>query len=510
MLGRVDWLDWTVAGTGAFGIGLAALLALLALFALPRGERYLARGPLVLLAVHLLVRWPLRYPDPQHPSLDTRLLSFIATFSLLASMARSAFLLGVLSQVARRFTRPWPRILRDVLQAFLYFAVGLFALRAAGVEPGSLLATSALLTAVIGLSLQETLGNLFAGLSLQAQPPFSVGDWLQYADTPDGIGRVLEINWRATHLVTIAEVEVIVPNGVIAKAPLKNFSRPSALMRHTSNIILPDAVPPHLIQSMVLRTLADLPGVLSTPPPSVLVGPFVERGATYSIRYFVDDFARLEPIEGELRKRLWYLLRRENIELPTPRTRVEAVALPFAVTSLRDAPTTDAQPELGARLTRIDFLAGVNPDVLEQLAWGTVSALYGAGEVIIHEGESGNELFVIERGSVDVWVTREGGLRAQVATLSAGQFFGEAALLRDEQRSATVVASTECQLLVISATAFGAAAELDPGIADRLTSKLASRLSELNKAVADSGLHADDEERRSLLLIERVKRFFHA
>lgn len=503
----MNWLDSTAAGTGALGIGLAALLALLAFAALPRGERYLARGPVALLLVHVLVRWIKAHTDAG--SLDRRLLSFIAVFAVLGSMARSAFLLGVMSDLARRFTRPWPRILRDLLQAFLYFAVGLVALRAAGVEPGSLLATSALVTAVIGLSLQETLGNLFAGLSLQAQPPFSVGDWLQFSNGPDDIGRVLEINWRATHLVTIGDVEVIVPNGVIAKAPLRNFSRPTPLMRHETQITLPDAVPPHRVQNLVQKTLAELPGVLSTPPPSVLVGQFVERGATYSVRYFVDDFARLEPIEGELLKRLWYRLRRENIELPTPRTRVEAVTSPFAVTSLRDLTSADPKPELQARLSNVDFLLGVKPEVLERLAQGTGSSLYGPGEVIIHEGESGNELFILERGTADVMVTREGGVRAPVATLQSGQFFGEAALLREERRGATVIAVTECQLLVISAGAFRAAAELDTSIAERLTSKLASRLTELNKAVSDSA-GGGDEERRSLLLIERVKRFFHA
>jgi CRP-like cAMP-binding protein len=181
----------------------------------------------------------------------------------------------------------------------------------------------------------------------------------------------------------------------------------------------------------------------------------------------------------------------------------------LGVTSLRDVATGDPKPDVGARLASVDFLSGVGSAVLERLTQGTQVVLFGPGEVIIHEGESGNELFVIERGSAEVLVTREGGLRAQVATLQAGQFFGEAALLRDEQRSATVVAITECLLLVITASAFRAAAELDPSIADRLTTKLASRLTELNKAVSDSK-QGEDEERRSLMLIERVKRFFQA
>lgn len=500
----MSFIDSTVAHASALAIGTAAVLVLLAFIALPRGERYLARGPLLLLLAHVLARSVQR--NFEAASLVARLLEFVSVFAVLGSIARSVFLLGVMSRVARRFTRPWPRIHRDLLQAFLYFAVGLVALRAVGVEPGSLLATSAVLTAVIGLSLQETLGNLFAGLALQAQPPFSVGDWLQFDNGPDGIGRVLEINWRATHLVTIGEVEVIVPNGVIAKAALRNFSRPTPVMRHTTSLVLPDSVAPHRIQNIVLRTLGDLHGVLRTPPPSVLVGPFVERGATYSIRFFVEDFSKIEPIEGELRRRLWYWFRREGIELPPPRSRVEAVTAGTAPTSLGDARSAGQPRTVIERLQAIDFLFGVGEPVLERLARGTTSALYGPGETIIHQGESGNELFVIEQGTAEVLVDST-GLTTSVARLTPGQFFGEAALLRDEQRSATVIATSECQLLVISASAFRAAAEMDPSIVERLTAKLAARLTELSRAVSEQGDVAE-EERRSLQLIERVKRFF--
>jgi small-conductance mechanosensitive channel/CRP-like cAMP-binding protein len=503
----MSWLDSTAAGTGLLGIGLAALLVLLAFAALPRGERYLARGPAILLLLHLVVSRIEVEGSIVPNSFGARMLAFVAALSIFGSIARSVFLLGVLSSVARRFTRPWPRILRDLLQAFLYFGVALLGLRAAGVEPTSLLATSALLTAVIGLSLQETLGNLFAGLSLQAQPPFSVGDWLQYADGPEGVGRVMEINWRATHLVTLSEIEVIVPNGVIAKAPLKNFSRPTTLVRHTTSVVLPDAISPQRIQTLISRVLGDVPGVLTTPAPVVLTGAFIERGATYIIRYFVDDFARIEPSEGEFRKRLWYELRRAQLELPTPRSRVEAVAVGALMTSLRDVPGATPELRLSERLSQVDFLAGAKSEVLERLLPGTSAQTYAPGEVIIRAGEVGSELFVIERGAVEVLARRQDGPEARVAALSQGQFFGEAALLADELRSATVRASTECQLLVISAAALRAAVEVDRSIADRLTSRFATRLSELNQALSEHGDDLD-EERRSLQLIDRVKRFF--
>ena len=102
---------------------------------------------------------------------------FASTFFLLASIGRSLVVLLIeVRAAARRTARPAPRIFRDLSTAAVYLAVALLALRAIDVEPGPILTTSALLTAVVGLAMQDTLGNLVSGLALQLQRPFDVGD----------------------------------------------------------------------------------------------------------------------------------------------------------------------------------------------------------------------------------------------------------------------------------------------------------------------------------------------
>ncbi|MGD0530139.1 MAG: mechanosensitive ion channel domain-containing protein, partial [Polyangiaceae bacterium] len=171
----------SLAGTDvtseAVGIPLAILLLALAMVLLPAGERRRARQGAILLGLSLLCGLA-RFVFPVAASVRKPLL-FAATFFLLASIGRSLVLLLVDVLLERRTARPAPKIFRDVSTGIAYLAVALVALHAAGVEPGSLLTTSALLTAVIGLALQDTLGNLVSGLALQMQRPFDVGDWIE-------------------------------------------------------------------------------------------------------------------------------------------------------------------------------------------------------------------------------------------------------------------------------------------------------------------------------------------
>ena len=205
----------------AVALGLAVLVRLV----LPAGAKRLARGPAILLVLHIIARVPL--PLLTEGTSGARLVETVSLVFLLASIGRSSVLLALDGIASRRMSRPMPKIFRDIIQSVVYVALFIVALRTAGVEPGSLLTTSALLTAAIALSLQETLGNLVAGLAIQMQRPFDVDDWIQFDTDIKHIGRVLEINWRATKVITLDDVEIVVPNAALAKASITNFTKPT-------------------------------------------------------------------------------------------------------------------------------------------------------------------------------------------------------------------------------------------------------------------------------------------
>ena len=162
----------------SLGLVLAAALTGLAYLLLPRSEAKSAKQPLLFLVGHALMRGLLGLL--QAPSSLHTTVNLVALTLLLLAVGRAAVLLVVEALFGHRLGRPLPKIIRDIIQAVVYFFLLLAFLQQLGVEPGQLLTTSALLTAAVGLALQDTLGNLVAGLSVQVQQPFTVGDWIQF------------------------------------------------------------------------------------------------------------------------------------------------------------------------------------------------------------------------------------------------------------------------------------------------------------------------------------------
>lgn len=508
----MDWLARLVTEMEGFttfgGVGLiaAAVLLVTARLLLPPDERRHLRFPLIALLAHIgVLAFRALVPESSGAREGVGLL---ALFLLLVSLGRTGFLVMVHSVLSRRVTRPMPKIFRDILQGAIYAAILLVVLRAAGVEMGSLLTTSALLTAVIGLSLQDTLGNLFSGLAIQAQRPFEVGDWIQYDDNPDNIAMVIEINWRAAKLLTIEQVEITVPNGMLAKAAIHNFTKPMVEARRSVQAHAPYHIPLRRVQAALLEAVKGVDGVLHRPEPSVLPAGFDERGVQYDVRYFIRDFQRRDVIAGNVRDRVWYALARAAIEIPVPQRTIQLLD------SSSMAVEKERQKELEAReryLRGVDFLKELPDGAIHTLAESSESRLYDEDEDIIHQGEDGEELFILRRGEVAVLVSGNGGANAavEVARLAPGHFFGEMSLMTGERRRATVRARVESEVLVLGKEAFSRVFEEYPDLVQHVSDVLAQREEQLTEAqgrtTREPSQHGD--ERRAVLM-SRIRDFF--
>jgi len=403
--------------------------------------------------------------------------------------------------LGRRMRRPVPRIVRDITQSVVWIAILLGALRQAGVDPTSLLTTSALLTAAVALSLQDTLGNVVAGLAIQVQRPFDVGDWIQFDTDKTHIGRVIEINWRATKVVTLDDVEVVVPNATLAKVPIVNFTKPTVVSRRSLYVYVPPDVPPHVVQGAILEALAGSLGVLPEPAPSVVTNAFVDGNVEYWVRLFTDQYHRRDVVDGAARDRIWYGLRRIGV---TPASSPNRAVHMQEVTSAARAREEQALAERERAVRSVDFLAVLPEEQRRRLAEASVMRLYADGEPIVKQGDQTAEMFVVDSGQVAVVMGD-----AEIARIGQGRFFGEMALMTGEPRNATVRAAGTCRLLVIDAPSVRSVLESAPELAVHVSRVMAERQAATadEVAVASQRLSASTEERSSQLLV-RIRRFF--
>jgi small-conductance mechanosensitive channel/CRP-like cAMP-binding protein len=486
------------------GVAVAAAIALLifATFALPRQDRKELRVPAVLLVIYAVL-------EILHQGLPATVairgsLGKISLLVLLVALTRVSFLIVVDWFLGRRLGQPMPRIFRDILQGLMFFGIALILFRVMGVELGSLLTTSAILTAVIGLSLQESLGNLVAGLAVRAEHPFEIGDWVEIGDNARTIGKVVQINWRATKFRTNDLVDIVIPNGFIAKSTIQNFSRPSSTARRLVPFQGPYDVPPERIFEAVLSALRGCPGVALEPLPRVWLSGFGDSGVNYQVVYFLTDFSTRDAIDSSVRTRIWYAFNRANINIPFPVRDVRVQQVPVSV------PQNQLDIPLPARLTLFDSIAlfeTIPSPLVEQLALAAIPVLYASTESIVVKGDPGHDLFIVVEGEVTVLSHSAEGERITLANLSRGDVFGELSLVTGV-RGATVVAATQSVLLRLSLDDFRRIVSQVPELGEQLLTVIVERQGQLGRPES-MGLDptmANGAVKNALF--DRIRRFF--
>ena len=490
-----------LARGGDAEIGRELIVAVVALMlfvvSAPRGRRWLSWGPVTLLLLSplpLAVAW--LFPD----SVDApRLAAFGVRFFLLASLLQSVLLVVVVSGW-ERVGRPIPRIFLDVLRLLTVAAALIAILFEAGVRAENLFTGSAVLTAVLGFALKDTLGNVFAGLAIHAERPFDVGDWIQYDTIPAHIGRVVEINWRATKVITLDEAYVIIPNGQLAQASIRNFTQPEPWSRRSLFVVAPYEVSPQRVQQIILEAIRGSFGVLEHPVPSVVTNDFKERGIEYWVRLFTADFDKRDRVDGMARDRIWYAFAREGIELPVATQQLRLTQLPPPVIE----PVSTVTKRRAESLQRIGVFAVLAPEQIGRLAEENDERVYAAGEPVIRQGDAGKSLFVIMSGRVEVTVFQKGMPAVPLATLEAGDYFGEMSLMTGEPRSATVTPLVETRLLEVGSDSFRKRLAAQPDLVQELGKALQRRLGERAQAMTT----VDRKMLESQDIFQRIRDFF--
>ncbi|RKG92565.1 mechanosensitive ion channel family protein [Corallococcus terminator] len=420
-------------------------------------------------------------------------VGWMLTFAYGVIRAAVAFALKL---VRMRSPVTTPKILRDVIDFTLYALATVPILQSQlNLDLAGLLATSAVLTVVIGLALQETLGNLFAGLSLQLDRPFEVGDFIRIGEHT---GRVMHIGWRSIRIANFRREVITLPNSMVGKEHVKNFTQHHEPVGIEVQLGVSLDAPPNQVKQALLDVAREIPQVLVQPPPMARTVSFTDSNVQYMVRVFLNDFALSDSVKEELHTRLWYRLRREGIELPHAQRTVHVRR--EATTKRRDLADTTVRD----LLRQVDLFAPLGPEELERLHREVVVRRFGQGERIIQEGEEGGTFYVVASGEVSV---RAGTLQSEITRLGPGHYIGEMSLLTGERRAATVVALQDSVLLELDRPTFARLFSDHPGLARQLSAQLAQRRNQL-RAVALSSGGGPDHTPEAGRILGRLRQLF--
>jgi small-conductance mechanosensitive channel len=397
-----------------------------------------------------------------------------------------------------------PRLLVDIFNFVMLLAVALGLLRGVfGVQDLSgLLFTSTVLSAVIGLALQDTLGNVITGLALQLEQPFTVGDWVRVSDEE---GQVTQMSWRAVTLRTRDNHNIFIPNGNVAKQHIINYSRPVPLQRMHAAVGVAYAHPPEQVKAVLTGAMTEARGVCAEPAPQAVVAGYGDFAVQYDLRYWITDYTRAIEIHDEVMTRVWYALKRAHMTIPFPQRDV-------AVKMLSDDHEARAHARQRAEVARalrpLPILAPLSDAQIEQLAETAARQRYATGERLVRQGDDGDSLFVITHGRVRIERQLEDGQTLTLDHLEHDQFFGEMSLLTGEPRSASVIAEAETEVVVVSKAGMSPVIAADGRIAEAFSLALMKRTRNVEAAVAKTGPLPAKTDRADSDLLARIRRFF--
>ncbi len=398
-----------------------------------------------------------------------------------------------------RGMRGAPRILRTLAAWAASFLVAAVLLRHQyRFDLSSLFATSALLSVVLGFALQESLGNLFAGLTLNAEQPFEPGEWVTFGKYT---GLVIDVGWRSTRLLTLDEDEILVPNGLIAREVVVNHTRPQITDAIELIVSIDLDVSPARAKAVLREAVGCCALVLQAPAPTVQIASFAENGANYRVQFHTEGFHVERRALDQVQEAIWYALRRAAIDMPYPQT---TIGFRERAAEAEDRRRREHMAEAEDLLGRIDFVQALSAEARRVLAERARFLEYGPAQAIVRQGESGDTLYLVARGEVSVRVRLEEGER-EVARLGRGALFGEMSVLTGEPRTASVVALGEAALLALDRDAFERILSAEPELMERLAETIARRRTAL-EAVRLSQESAMEKE--TVTLLERLRDIF--
>jgi small-conductance mechanosensitive channel/CRP-like cAMP-binding protein len=456
--------------------------------------------PLVLIGVTLCLKVPalqnVLFPSQQIPLfLDAALVFFVVFFLIrfIDAMFHKWF-------VRRGQPFPLPDVLHSLILAVIYLVVFFIIMRGIfGFNITPFLATSALLTMILGLAFQGVLSNILSGMSLHLTKSFGKGDWIAVGENE---GIVINTNWRETRVFDRFSNIIVIPNNIVASEKITNFSYPN---KKTALVIPVKAgyeTPPSEVFEALREAALDVPEVLSEPEPEPHLLGYEDFGINYAIKFWITDFRRKFPIMAAVGRNVWYKFKRRNIEIPIPLSDKLSDLIKTVDKTERDISDDKEKGRTARDLLKSDFLKLqegekkgdllVSEDELLDFASLIQRHRFTKGETVFRQGDSGTSCYVVAKGVViGEIVYKEEGVHVEESKeyksgfkVEQGGIFGEMSLFTGMPRTATCVVEEEAELLEIGAEDFARLLKRNPDIGE-VIADLASKRNKDNQELLE-------------------------
>lgn len=355
---------------------------------------------------------------------------------------------------------------------------------------GGLITTLGVSSLVIGLALQDTLGNLFSGIAVLFEKPFERGDWIKVDSL---VGEVVESNWRAIRLRTRDNELVVIPNSILGKEKIYNYSKPSKIYFSSQEVSFSYQDPPNLVKEVILSVLRNTSGVINSELSAEIrtIG-FEDSSIKYLIRYEIDEFQDLSQIQERVNTKIWYAIKRAGISIPFPIRTVYKTEVPYVSQS-------SELEKIDQVVKKSKLFNSVGSENYRFIIENSRFEHFGTGEVIIEQGAVSKDIYIIVIGEVKV-VRVEEGIAHEISKLSDGMIFGEMALIEGSARHASIIASRDVLLVKVNSHCYEAILKKMPQLADEIKLIASARREELLQSRNEIIMESEDLNKSSFFL----------
>lgn len=388
-------------------------------------------------------------------------------------------------------------LLKTVLSIIVYIVAFfiIFQSQFPGVQLTALFTGSTIVGIVVGLALQDTLGNLFSGLAIQADQPFQVGDVVSIANRGSGV--IESVSWRGVKIRTFQNKLLVISNSILGKEMIEVAPRDNLNARLVFFNTLYSHSPARTIQ-VVREAIRQVENVSPKIRPVVRIRNLAADGIDWEVKYWLDDYTLHNDTDALIRQRIWYVFHREKIDFAYPTRTIHIEPRP------EEVEPEEVFNSIAERLNRVSIFAPLSDEEIELLANASTSRVYAPNEAIVRQGQQGGSMFVIIRGSVKVQIP-EKSYQKTINKLHENDFFGEMSLLTGEPRSANVIAVEETEVLRIVKDALKPILENNPPLVVSITEMIEERR-ELLRVQAEINKEEEGETKKGVM--KSIRKFF--